>query len=922
MNWRGRLGIRSKILWSSMISILLFIFSMLLINNQINELKKERNYIISHDFQVQELSNRIEKDVLDMETGQRGFIITGDPAYLEPYNAGIANWKMNIQKLRLLLEQQPGLQQKLDEIGTLIESWSAAAGEPLIQLRKENKTGQIQEFFRTDPGKKEMDQIRTHLSDFREAGLDLTTQRAAELNARNHKLETIIYVLIAFVCAAALLSSFYISNSIVRTIQDVTASIRRITAAGNSQRITVRTQDEVGELGIATNELLDKAAEYNWLQSNIAETAALLQGITDSKALGQAFLGNIAPLLNASYGVVYFRSDKDHSHYLKLASYASGAGDIGVSSIRAGEGLTGQCITDNRMMYLDTVPPDYIRISSALGQAAPKQLMIYPLVHDYQVLGALELASFAPFTASHRELLAEVVKIAAIALHRIETRMEIERLLEESQMMTEELQVQTEELQAQAEELQAQAEELETQQDLLLSVNSRLEEQVRYSEQKAGELERSREELVAYSKQLEEVSAYKSTFLANMSHELRTPLNSMLVLSQILSENKKGRLSKEEQEYARVVHSAGNDLLGLINDILDLSKVEAGKIELAVDQVNLMELPQLMKYQFGPIAEQKRIQFTIEQADDVPSVIRTDEQRLHQILKNLMSNAFKFTERGEVRLSVAKATKEFCLQNGLPEEISGQAVAISVCDTGIGIPDSKLDLIFEAFQQADGATSRKYGGTGLGLSISREFAALLGGSLHVVSAEGKGSTFTLILPVNAEEIQEKGASAPVYEEIAAALETPLPEASSVVQDGMMDFKSELLENEIFKGKKVLIVDDDIRNTFALTVALEQAGVEVTVAENGEECLDLLQGKDSYDLVLMDIMMPVMDGYETMRRIRKMPEWSELPMIALTAKAMKYDREKCLEAGASDYISKPLNMDQLLSMMLVWLVKQE
>jgi two-component system, chemotaxis family, sensor kinase CheA len=422
--------------------------------------------------------------------------------------------------------------------------------------------------------------------------------------------------------------------------------------------------------------------------------------------------------------------------------------------------------------------------------------------------------------------------------------------------------------------------------------------------------------------------------LANMSHELRTPLNSVIILSQMLQENKNGTLNPEEAEYARVITAAGNDLLSLIDDILDLSKVEAGKIEIMVDEVKLMELPQLMHSHFRPVAEKKGVQFEVEIGKDIPNRLFTDGRRLQQILRNLLTNAFKFTEKGSVTLKIQKAdshivTKHFQLHT---EE---SILAISVVDTGVGIPRDKQELIFDAFQQADGTTNRRYGGTGLGLSICREFTKLLGGVIFLESEENKGSTFTVFVPSMRRSQEQQTVTAQV--EVAAALTSTIQTNSSLIQstantvqltdstkearEGFEFTKIETnSENTLFKNKRVLLVDDDIRNVFALTISLENEGMIVKVANNGKESLEILREEECFDLVLMDIMMPVMDGYEAMQAIRSNPAHTELPIIALTAKAMKNDREKCLEFGASDYISKPLQIDQLFSLMRVWLTR--
>lgn len=485
--------------------------------------------------------------------------------------------------------------------------------------------------------------------------------------------------------------------------------------------------------------------------------------------------------------------------------------------------------------------------------------------------------------------------------------MEVVQLLNESRAMSEELQAQTEELQTQSEELQTQSEELQAQTEELTNINEQLEERTREAEEKTAELEITKSDLERNAEELIQSSKYKSEFLANMSHELRTPLNSILILSEMLAENAKAENQEEDEEFARVINSSGKDLLNLINDILDLSKIEAGKLEMIYEEVNINELPLYLKQSFTHFSNDKDVVFNVVKEDDVADVIHTDHKRFQQILKNLLSNAFKFTEHGSVNVHLynPSLTKE-------QQRISEQWLAISVTDTGIGIPKEKHELIFESFQQADGATVRKYGGTGLGLSICKEFAQLLGGTITLDSTEGEGSTFTLYipslqtgLPNNVEMPAESIFEVPSVEETPDATQTDMPA---------------IVEENFFKNKRVLIVDDDERNIFALEKTLQQHGMIVDSVRNGRECLNFIEKDRHVDVILMDIMMPELDGYDTMQILREDMN-IELPIIALTAKAMKSDREKCIAAGATDYISKPLNLEQLFSVLRVWLTTE-
>ncbi|WP_135556764.1 response regulator [Paenibacillus cymbidii] len=705
-------------------------------------------------------------------------------------------------------------------------------------------------------------------------------------------------------------------------------------------RLAVTSRDEFGQISASFNEMAASleshqqqvraynriVEEQNWVQTRIAEVAVMFQGATDLAAMSRSFLSAVAAMIGAMHGAVYLRrTDGNEEKLVRVASFAAIGQAESWPVFRLGEGLVGQCALEKRTFSLLNVPEPYIRIVSGLGEASPRNVLIVPVEFEGKVTGVIEYASFEPFTPPQLTLVDQIRLLFGIALDSVGGRMEIERLLQESQALTEELQVQAEELQTQAEELQTQTEELQTQQEELSVTNEKLEEQNRYAEQKNHELELASREMEKYAEQLRLSSRYKTEFLTNMSHELRTPLNSMLILSQLLADNEQLKLAPEEQEYARVIHQSGQDLLSLINDVLDLSKVEAGKLEVIVDEVNTTEIPALMRHSFDKLAEAKRLRFDIALDDRVPPTFRTDGQRLLQIVRNLLSNAFKFTEQGSVQLRIGLAkTDEYdgaARDSGEPVSARQRTMlAISVADTGIGIPEDKQQLIFEAFQQLDGTISRKYGGTGLGLSICRELARLLGGSLSVTSVQGRGSTFTLYVP---ESVDGSAALPAAPLETAAALaraetiEVPAIQAVAPAADRDADDRSH--DAALFAGKRILLVDDDARNLYALTAALENEGFLVTAAGNGKQCLDLL-AQVGADLVLMDIMMPIMDGYEAMRAIRANPEWAELPIITLTAKAMKQDRDKCLEAGASDYISKPVRIDQLFSLMRVWLTK--
>jgi HAMP domain-containing protein/CheY-like chemotaxis protein/putative methionine-R-sulfoxide reductase with GAF domain len=1007
----------------------------------------------------------------------------------------------------------------------------------------------------------------------------------------------------------------------LRAIAEVTTAV---TQGDLTRRIAVEAAGEVEELRDNINQMIttlrettDVNAQQDWLNTNMARFSGLLQGQRDLKAVSRLVMSELTPLVGAQLGAFFMaEAGADSEPQLRLiASYAF-TQRKGVATIYGlGEGIVGQAALERKSILVTQAPDDYITIASGLGKAAPVNIIVLPVLFEDQVMAVIELASFTPYSDAHLTFLEQLTETLGVVLNTIFATMRTEELLQQSQGLTLELQSQSEELQSQRDELERTNQELEEQarslkaseellqqqQEELQQTNEELEEKAALLaeqnariEQKNTEVETARVELEEKAEQLSLSSKYKSEFLANMSHELRTPLNSLLILAKLLSDNQEGTLSEKQIEFAKTIYNAGSDLLQLINDILDLSKVEAGKTEVNPQPVQPGALADYVQRNFSPVADQQELNFTVELAEGLPVAIVTDEQRLQQVLKNLLSNAFKFTEQGAVTLKIspAPAGARFGEETLRTAET---VVQFEVADTGIGIPDDKLKLIFEAFQQADGTTSRRYGGTGLGLSISREIARLLGGEIRVESTPGEGSTFTLFLPLRAPE-QERSHESPAgglvlqpgtvhgdsdffatelfsaeqmveddrddivdgdrvvliveddedfaktelelargrgfkgivavrgdeglalahaygpdaiildlnlpvqngwqvldhlkrhpdtrhipvhivsgadgikdggvhdalragavavlqkpveaehlndqFSEIAEfvergvrhllvvdddadqrnaiveligtgedveitavgsseealealesdqrfdcmVLDLKLPKMSGFtllekvkederfhtlpvivhtasdltrqeetrlkryaetiivkdvrsperlldetalflhrVESNLPAEKRRMLEQlhsaeEVFKGKRVLIADDDVRNVFALAAVLERQGMEVHFAENGNEAIATLEADPGIDLVLMDIMMPELDGYEAMRRIREQPQFAKLPIISLTAKAMKGDREKSIASGASDYITKPVDTDQLLSLMRVWLYR--
>lgn len=907
-----KIGIRTKITLGYIVIILCLLASVIILNNQITSLQKERNYIIKNDSNVHALTNRIEKNILDMESSLRGFIITGESSYLEPYNKASESWKSDFDELYQLLENKPTQQQELNEIKATIEHWITTSEEPSIKFKKENNTEALYELYKVDMGRKDMATVRDQFESLRSAEIATMQAKVNELDKRNGIVTLTLLGILVFISVVAIIIASGISRSIVKTLTKVTQTIQEIAASKSSQkgRIHVRTNDEINDLAAATNELLDTLERREWLQLNIAEIVTKYQGISAITKLAETFLSEIAQKTQSSLGAFYVRETTDNNiQFVKKAAFADTRDDVGIESFKLGQGLIGQCALEKKILIYNDIPEEFRLIGTGLGEVPPKSIFIVPIIFENEVIAVVELATMTGFNELQQQLVKQVIETFGLTINSVLGRMEIVRLLNESRAMTEELQVQSEELQAQSEELQMQTEEL-------TMINEQLEERTKEAELKSRELEQAKKELEESTEQLLLNSKYKSEFLANMSHELRTPLNSILILSEMLAENSQSNLSEEDAEFAQVIHSSGEDLLVLINDILDLSKVEAGKLDISFGEMNMSEVPVQIEQTFAPVAMKNNLQFHISKDKNVTDVFYTDEKRFQQILKNLLSNAFKFTEQGSVNLKIKQLGQEQLTNN--MQDISADWLEITVSDTGIGIPKDKHQLIFESFQQADGATVRKYGGTGLGLSICKELARLLGGWISLQSEEGQGSTFTLTIPSLPNGIEEqKYLELAIHEVGATNEELELEEQEQLSE--IQEFSQH--EVEVFQGKNILIVDDDYRNIYALKNALEKRGMNILVAKNGIECLDIMQSNDEIDLILMDIMMPNLDGYETMSIIRKQLEITDLPIIALTAKAMKNDRDKSLEAGASDYISKPLNLDQLISVLRVWLVSK-
>lgn len=748
-----------------------------------------------------------------------------------------------------------------------------------------------------------------------------------ERNNYNHGLifESVLTSLLIIIVLLILLRTALTLTSRLERVAGVMTGI----ADGDldlTTKVEVVGDDEVGEVARSFNQMTGSLLEqhqkleaHSWHQSNMAALTSRISGARSYEALGELFFSEIMPRIGAQYGLFYVITDKakDKDILTLRASYAAVEQKVS-KKVRFGEGLIGQCAAEKKPIIVHDVPQDYVSIQAGLGKIPAKVLYLYPVLFEQKVRAIVEIACIEPLGEKEIAFFETSLKELGVILENVIARTRQSDLLEETQKLMKEVQAQAEELIRQQEELQSKnqaleeqteilqesEEKLQNQQRVLEQLNKeleektiRLEKQNKRYEEKNRELEEARCELETKATELAQSSEYKSQFLANVSHELRTPLNSMLILSKLLSENKEDTLSEKQVDYAKTIHDSGVELLNMINDILDLSKIEAGKMDVEILDVSLKEIMMSLDKSFRPVAEEKGLEFLIKVHPDVPDRIHSDPGKLAQILKNLVANAIKFTEEGNVQVEVF-----------LEKTRKKQWLHFVVSDTGIGIEKANQDMIFEAFQQEDGSISRKFGGTGLGLSICKQLAELLGGKILLESERGKGSTFSFVLELGKSKLARE-----IEKEVSQTeVGSPIPcIGNHMIGDD--DFSPKKYRE--LSGKTVLVVDDDIRNTYALSSLLEEYGMIVRFAENGREAIEILEETDNIDIVLMDLQMPVMDGITALELIRNMPELKDLPVIILTANAD--EKEKCLNKGAVDFIVKPAEVNRLLESLVKW-----
>ncbi|WP_342085981.1 response regulator [Dyadobacter sp. OTU695] len=897
-------------------SILLLFFSLLasyystqkLINN--SELVNHTNAVLIE-------AEAVISHMKDAETGQRGFLITGETQFLEPYEGAYEKTTESYNNLVELTADNPIQQKTLREVKALYEAKFGQMQNIIDMARKSSNF-----LYNTDDRLREMVRGKKIMDDLRLASERIKEEESARLAERLEQQQIYIKYTPILLIAAALISILITISSYLRIRADIgkriaqqqldeekyaqtnrrIAHIEQITQRVSEGDYTARSQDEtddeLGRISTALNAMarsleqtFNDLSSQNWLQAGDVQINDAIRGERVLKNLSAKLINTLTSYAGAHLGTIYIL-DTDWNFRLSGSFAAQNA----PQSIVAGQGLCGQVIETKKPLLVHDVPADYLKVASSLGETSPAALAILPLVYSYECIGVIELGFLKTPDDLTMRFLEENLETMASGINSALDYVKLQNFLEETQTQAEELQTQhnelenlNAELEAQSHKLQASEEELRVQQEELQQTNEELEERSGLLEEKNIEIQKKAEEL-------ELTTRYKSEFLANMSHELRTPLNSILLLSRLLAENEDKNLTGEQIEYATVIQSSGNGLLGLIDEILDLSKIEAGKMELDYVTVSIKEICDDMKALFAPVAREKGLDFSITVASGVPPVIETDKMRMEQILKNLISNALKFTAQGSVDIT-------FKLNDG-----NDKMLCLVVKDTGIGVAPEKQHHIFEAFQQADGSTKRKYGGTGLGLSISRELAKLLGGEISLTSVVGQGSEFTLFVPTGAS----LGSPEPEttnffgnYQGETVSNEPPVAPGrfvSTVIPESIPDDRSAIDE----ASKTILIIEDDTLFAKSLLDYTRKQGYKGIVAVRGDEGLELARTFKPMG-ILLDIQLPVVSGWDVMDQLKNDPETRHIPVHIMSSHRMK---NESLQKGAVDFIDKPVAIEKM------------
>ena len=872
--------------------------------------------LVRHTNEVILEMEEIKAAVVDAETGQRGFIITGDESFLQPFNDSKERALAAYNKVLLLTEdnaaQQKDLPGLLQEVQDRFGHFNATITD--------KKNGVQVTMATLARGKVTMDRIRDQISMMEERERQLLEQRVGSMN--RFATFTPILIVAAAIIALIITVSFYSRVSsdfeeksrlqaelqekdriITERIDIIRGIADKISAGNYAVRVSDDQSDALGNVGGSLNKMagslqssFNQLSDKEWLQRGIGELNDLLIGDKPVNRLSQDILEFISGFANSQAGAFYIM---EHDDLVIQASYAYMPG-ASAKSVKLGEGFIGQAVTSGKVMELKDIPDESIFISFTSAHAKPKHVIALPLFDGYTIKGGIELASLTGFTKREVEFLETATRNIAIAITTAQNKKRMQELLEETQSQSEELQAQhseleniNSELEVQAEKLQASEEELKVQQEELKQANQELEERSRLLEERNQVITERNFEIQTKAKELELSTKYKSEFLANMSHELRTPLNSILLLSRLMGENNEKNLSSDQVEYARVIQSSGHGLLSLIDEILDLSKIESGKMELEYLPVSMRDLAKEMQSLFNPVAVDKGIEFKVKIDNKVPEKIETDKLRLEQVIRNLLSNAIKFTSKGYVSLDIK------------PSDQHRDHLDIMVKDTGIGIPEEKQKLVFEAFQQADGSTRRKYGGTGLGLSISRELVKLLGGEIDLKSTVGEGSEFTLHLPMQKQAVKKNFVKEPIeesVEEVSYKQRIPGKYISSEIPESIPDDRGKIKAGD----KVMLIVEDDVNFAKSLLEFTRKSGYKGVVAVRGDEGLELAHQLLPVG-ILLDIQLPVMSGWEVMDELKNDPNTRHIPVHIMSSYEVK---SESLVKGAVDFINKPMAFEQM------------
>ncbi|WP_127011438.1 CHASE3 domain-containing protein, partial [Chlorogloeopsis fritschii] len=899
-----------------------------------------------HTYEViGELDNLIA-NIKDAEAAQRGYLITREDIYLKPYKNALPLIEKNFNSLLKLTADNPRQQQRIKSLKPVIDQRIDRLQQGITLLNNQGFEAS-RRFVLTNQGRELMNQIRQLIAEMEAEERQLLQQRTQQTQlASRQAIETITYgAPLAFLLLT--LIGIYLTRNISLPLEEISKAAEKLAEGDLSVSVSAgKRRDEIGILAQTFNEMIAnlrssnlKNNEQNWLQSNLAKVSRMLQGQRNLETVARMILQELAPLVGAQQGVFYLMDSEGEQPVLKLlSSYAYQERKQLSNRFRLGEGLVGQCALEKQKIILTDVPSDYIKISSGLGEAKPLNIIVLPVLFEKQVIAVIELASFQKFSDLHLNFLDQVSETIGIVLNAIAADNRTQQLLQESQILAQQLQIRQQQLQETNERLEQQAQQLQASEELLRQqqqelqqsneeleqLNAELEEKAELLSTKNEEVERKNQEveqarlsLQEKAEQLELSSKYKSEFLANMSHELRTPLNSLLILAKMLTDNVDGNLSDKQVEYSRTIYAAGNDLLSLINDILDLAKIESGTMSIDINPIQLFDLRDYLERNFRQFAQDKGLNFSIELSPELPKTIYTDAKRLQQILKNLLSNAIKFTERGEVRLRVFVA-KQGWSSNHESLNSAETVIAFAVKDTGIGIAPEKQKLIFDAFQQADGTTSRKYGGTGLGLSISREISRLLDGEITLESNPGEGSTFTLYLPQSGGQEDKgtrrqgdtrkqeetltrgRGDTENIFNNLSASPRLMLSASSS--QSPLIDDRDNIAEGD----RVLLIVEDDVKFARILLEMAREHEFKGIVAQSGSTGLALASEYQPAAIIL-DVRLPEMDGWTVLDRLKHNPHTRHIPVHIMT---VEEGRQRSLQQGAIAYLQKPINSEVL------------